>query len=87
MKWEINTWKLVKTKLGNVDIFISISADFDLKRGWGKYYRAINNSPILGNQVESMGRNHHSHKCPIIEKYGNIEVGIKRMGGEMGHEQ
>ena len=42
---------------------------------------------MIGNQLESMGRNHHSHKCAIIEKYGNIEVGIERMGGEMGHVQ
>ena len=70
-----------------MDICICISADFDLQRGWEKHYRAINHSPMLGNQLESMGRNPHSHKCAIIEKYGNIEVGIERMGGDMGHEQ
>ena len=41
---------------------------------------------MLENQLDSMGCNHHSHKCAIIEKYGNIEVGIERMGGKMGHE-
>ena len=42
---------------------------------------------MLGNQLDSMGCNDHSDKCTIIEKYGNIEVGIERMGGEMGHEK
>ena len=42
-------------------------------------------SPMLGNQLNSMGHNHHSHKCTFIEKHGNMEVGIERMG-EMGHE-
>ena len=42
--------------------------------------------PILWNQLESTRRNHHSHKCGIIEKHGNIEVGIERMGGEMGYK-
>ena len=42
---------------------------------------------MLGHQLDSMVRNHHSHKCVIIEKYGNIEVGIERMGGEMGQEK
>ena len=37
-----------------------------------------------GNQMDSMGCNHHSHKCAIIEKYGNIEVGIERMGERDG---
>ena len=87
MKWEINTWKLVTTKLGNVDICICISDNFDLHIVWDTYYRAINHSPMLFHQLDSMGRNHHSHKCAIIEKYGNIEAGIERMGGEMGHEQ
>ena len=86
MKWEINTWKLVTTKIRNVEIFISIYAYLDLKIGWGTYYKAINNFPILWHQVDSIGNNHHSHKCVNIEKYGNIEVGIERMGGNMGHE-
>ena len=42
---------------------------------------------MLWNQLDSIWRNHHSHKCTIIEKYGNIEVGIERMGGDTGHEQ
>ena len=40
-----------------------------------------------GNQMDSIGHNHHSHNCTIVEKYGNIEVGIERIGGQMGHEQ
>ena len=34
-----------------------------------------------------MGRNHHSHKCAFMEKLGNLEVEIERMGGNMDHEQ
>ena len=87
MKWETNTWKLVTTKLENVDICTCIYANSDLQRGWETYYRAINSSPMLWYQLDSMGHNHHSHKRAILKKYGNIEVGIERMGGEMGHEQ
>ena len=42
---------------------------------------------MLWHQLNSMGHNHHSHKCAFIEKHGNMEVEIERMGGEMGHEQ
>ena len=87
MKWEINTWKLITTKLGNVGICICIYVDFDLQRGSETYYGSINNSPMLWNQLDSMGHNHHSQKCAIKEKYGNIKVGIERMRGEMHHEQ
>ena len=73
--------------IANVDICICISANYDLYIGWETYYGAINNSPILGHQLDSIGCNHHSHKCAIIEKYKNIEVGIERMGGKMGHEK
>ena len=38
---------------------------------------------MLGNQLDSMGCNQYSHKCTIIEKYGNIEVEIEKMGGEI----
>ena len=38
---------------------------------------------MLGNQLDSMGCNHHSHKCTIIDKYGNIELEIEKMGGEI----
>ena len=50
-------------------------------------YHGMNHSPMLGHQLNSMGCNHHSHKCAFIEKHGNMEVGTERMGGEMGHEQ
>ena len=73
--------------LGNVDICICISSDFDLQRRWETYYRAMNHSPMLWHQLDLMGRNHHSHKCAFIEKHGNMEVEIERMGGEMGHKQ
>ena len=36
--------------------------------------------------MNSIGRNHHSHYCAFIEKHGNMEVEIERMGGEMGNE-
>ena len=65
---------------------ICISANFDLYRAHEIYYRAINHSPMLGHQLDSTRRNHHSHKCAIIEKDRNIEVGIDRMGGYMCHE-
>ena len=87
MKGKIITWKLVTIKLGNVDIFTCISFDFDLQRISETYYISMNHSPMLGNQLNSMGCNDHSHKCAFIEKHGNMEVGIERMGGEMGHEQ
>ena len=70
-----------------MDICICIPDDFDLHRGWETYYRDINHSPMHGRQLDLMGRNHNLHKYATIEKYGNIEVGIERMGGEMGHEQ
>ena len=47
----------------------------------------MNHSSMLGNQLNSMGRNHHSHKCAFTEKHGNMEVKIERMGGNIGHEQ
>ena len=47
----------------------------------------MNHSPMIGNQLNSVGCNHHSHKCAFIEKHGNMEVGIERMGGDMGHEK
>ena len=47
----------------------------------------MNHSPILGHHLNSMGRNHHSHKCAFMEKLGNLEVEIERMGGKMDHEQ
>ena len=34
-----------------------------------------------------MGHSHHSHYCAFIEKHGNMEVEIERMGGKMDHEQ
>ena len=87
MKWESITWKLVTIKLGNVDICICIYSDFELQIKRETYYRDMNHSTMLGYQLNSMGCNHHSHKCAFIEKHGNMEVGIERMGGEMGHEQ
>ena len=45
------------------------------------FYNHINPLKV---QINSMGRNHHSHTCAFIEKHGNMEVGIERMGGEMG---
>ena len=59
---------------------------FELNIGLETYYRSINNSPILGNQLDSMGRSLQSHKCATIEKYGNIKVGIERIGREMSHK-
>ena len=47
----------------------------------------MNHSPMLGNQLNVMERNHHSHKCAFIEKHGNMEVEIEKMGGEMGQEK
>ena len=44
-------------------------------------------SPMLGHKMNSLGHNHHSHKCAFMEKLGNLEVQIERMGGEMGHEK
>ena len=41
----------------------------------------------LESTILNKAQPHHSHKCAIIEKYGNIEVGIERMGGDMGHEK
>ena len=46
----------------------------------------MNHSPIIWHQFNSMGHNHHSQKCAFIEKHGNMEVEIDRMGGEVGHE-
>ena len=87
MKWGIITWKLLTIKLGNVDMFICIYSDFDLQIIWDTYYRAMNHSPMLGHQLNSMGWNHHSHKCTFIEKHGKKELEIERMGEEMGHKQ
>ena len=86
MKWEIITWKLVTTELGNMDICICIYSNFDLQRIFVTYYRSMNHSPMLGHQLKLMGSNHHSHKCAFIDKHGNMEVGIERIGGEMGHK-
>ena len=47
----------------------------------------MNHSTMLGNQLNSMGSKHHSHKCAFMEKLGNLEVEIERMGGKMDHEQ
>ena len=35
----------------------------------------------------NFGCHHHSHKFAFMEKLGNLEVEIERMGGKMDHEQ
>ena len=87
LKGKVITWKLVTRKLGNVDICICIYSDLELHRILTGYYRSIHHIAYLGNQLNSMGCNHHSHKCVFIEKHGNMEVEIERMGGNMDHEQ
>ena len=70
-----------------MDICICISSDFELQKIWVIYYRSMNPSPIFGHQLNSMGCNHHSHKCAFMEKLGNLEVEIERIGGNMDQEQ
>ena len=50
---------------------------------WILYYRDIHYTSYIGNQLNSMGHNHHSYKCAFMEKLGNQQVEIERMGGNM----
>ena len=48
---HMETSHTIAWKCGHFCILIYDKLDF--KRGWEKYYRAINHSPMLGHQLDS----------------------------------